>query len=419
MSSPPPPPPPIIPQKRPSIAGSQTSTSSKRRLTTHPLRQTSFPAADATPFTPSDAGSVVSAAAESTAGPVVGKKRGRPRKSAQGQAKAGGDGAGAPAESVAGSKKGAGARSGGRGGAEEQGEGGGAGSVVEGGDDDDEGDEFAGMDPDQIEAMNLEEVFNKRNEDESKLAQALNPTQFDRYSAFKRTKFQPKTLKRIVNQVVSQSVTHTPLVAMNLALKWFTGEIIELAVKVQEEMAEKWEVGLEKRLQREEIEKEEKKRKETEKTKQATATTTNSPTKDSKKPNGADVSSDKENKTKPPPSSSTPTSTTPPTSFSSSTINPTQQPPLRRPRPPPPEFTTVSSHANPHQGGLLPEHLVEAVRRYRTNGEGNGMGFSGLSQAGLGVRGGKVWTVESVGSGSMGMGFGVQGGERAGGRLFR
>lgn len=163
MSSPPPLPPPVIPQKRPSIAGSQTSTASKRRHTTHPLRQTSFPAADATPFTPSDAGSVVSAAAESVVGVGgIGRKRGRPKKNAPGQNRTVGDGTGTITELVGGSRKSLGAR-GGRAG--EQGDG--AGSLVDGGEDDDEGDEYAGLEPDQIEAMNSEEVFKKQAEDQA------------------------------------------------------------------------------------------------------------------------------------------------------------------------------------------------------------------------------------------------------------
>jgi transcription initiation factor TFIID subunit 11 len=46
---------------------------------------------------------------------------------------------------------------------------------------------------------------------------------------------------------------------------------------------------------------------------------------------------------------------------------------------------------NPHRGGLLPDHLREALRRYRANGEGGGVGFEGLSHPLLGSHGSKVW----------------------------
>ena len=55
-------------------------------------------------------------------------------------------------------------------------------------------------------------------------------------------------MKRIVNQIVSQSVTKGPLVAINTYTKFFAGEIVERAREVQEEyakaydriLAEKW-----------------------------------------------------------------------------------------------------------------------------------------------------------------------------------
>lgn len=42
---------------------------------------------------------------------------------------------------------------------------------------------------------------------------------------------------------------------------------------------------------------------------------------------------------------------------------------------------------NPHRGQLLPDHIREAVRRYRRDGEGGGTGMSGLSQPMMGARG--------------------------------
>lgn len=61
--------------------------------------------------------------------------------------------------------------------------------------------------------------------------------------------------------------------------------------------------------------------------------------------------------------------------------------PRREFRPPP----------NPHRGQLLPSHLREALRRYKRDGEGGGVGFSGLSMDNLGVKGSVTWGSGSVG----------------------
>lgn len=53
--------------------------------------------------------------------------------------------------------------------------------------------------------------------------------------------------------------------------------------------------------------------------------------------------------------------------------------------------------ANPHRGQLLPSHLREAVRRIKRDGEGGGVGYSGLSMENLGVRGAFTWNSGSVG----------------------
>lgn len=46
---------------------------------------------------------------------------------------------------------------------------------------------------------------------------------------------------------------------------------------------------------------------------------------------------------------------------------------------------------NPHRGQLLPDHIREAVRRYKRDGEGGGTGMSGLSQPMMGARGAFTW----------------------------
>ena len=52
---------------------------------------------------------------------------------------------------------------------------------------------------------------------------------------------------------------------------------------------------------------------------------------------------------------------------------------------------------NPHRGQLLPSHLREALRRYKRDAEGRGVGFSGLSMGNLGIRGAFTWNSGSVG----------------------
>lgn len=52
---------------------------------------------------------------------------------------------------------------------------------------------------------------------------------------------------------------------------------------------------------------------------------------------------------------------------------------------------------NPHRGQLLPAHLREALRRYKRDGEGGGVGFSGLSMGNLGVQGSVTWNAGGIG----------------------
>jgi len=70
-------------------------------------------------------------------------------------------------------------------------------------------------------------------------------------------------------------------------------------------------------------------------------------------------------------------------------------PPSSSPDPPPTTSNgTTSAHSQPQPhsttvkeaGPLLPDHLREALRRYRRDGEGGGAGLAGLS-LGLGVQG--------------------------------
>lgn len=69
-----------------------------------------------------------------------------------------------------------------------------------------------------------------------------------------------------------------------------------------------------------------------------------------------------------------------------SSASPAPLRPRRDFRPPP----------NPHRGQLLPSHLREALHRYKRDGEGGGVGFSGLSMDNLGVKGSVTWSSGTV-----------------------
>ncbi|KAG5305225.1 transcription factor TFIID complex subunit Taf11 [Histoplasma capsulatum G186AR] len=76
------------------------------------------------------------------------------------------------------------------------------------------------------------------------------------------------------------------------------------------------------------------------------------------------------------------TSTSPGSAFTIKSKKP------RRPFEPPP---------NPHRGQLLPAHLREALRRYKRDGEGGGVGFGALSMGSTGVKGSFSCGVRGVG----------------------
>lgn len=243
----------------------------------------------------------------------------------------------------------------------------------------------------------------------SVLIDAFNSEQSERYDLFKRAKLNKPTLRKIVNQTLSQSVPPNVITTISGYTKIFIGEMIEKARTVQEQWAD-----INDRAAFEEYE-----------TEEDTASIQNSQSTEQQK-----VGTDQEvtdsasvplaSNIKPEPSkeptmkteelqsfdgmASTPSST-PATlqSFSSPAVSPTTTTTTtgaqlaangartsrkKRPFKPPP---------NPHRGPLLPSHLREAFRRYRRDGEGGGVGFTGLSMNGLGVRGAYTWTVRGGG----------------------
>jgi len=220
------------------------------------------------------------------------------------------------------------------------------------------------------------------------LVDAFNPIQSARYDMFKRAKLKKETLRRIVNHALSQSVPASVVTTVNGFTKVFAGEIVEKARTVQAEWAEAHDMEALAAFEAEEA---------------ASETTTteiiNPPT---VKPTPSEAMSAVENGVHRESSEgigSSSTLTAPPhvtqTVLSTMqrdthTLNgPASQTTLKTSAPlhsmkPKREFKPPP---NPHRGQLLPSHLREALRRYKRDGEGGGVGTSGLSLQNLGIRG--------------------------------
>ncbi|KAK5088182.1 hypothetical protein LTS08_004759 [Lithohypha guttulata] len=335
------------PKKRPSIS-SQVSAANKRPKL-HPLRQTSFPAnvdgnayASAVDSARSETGSVANSTfSRMSTSKAQPRGRGRPRKSLQvteEDAQSARDGTGTTGKASQ------------------------AKSVVStaksGLDAEDEADE---EDEEELGEHGHEDGAREgeHEQEEKKLSTflgQLTAAQGERYANLRSSKFKDSALKRIVNQTVSQSVAQTAISAVQFATKAFAIEIIERAREVQDECAKAADVGiaLEKHARRTRLEEKQKALADREK-----------------------AESEKE---------------------------PAAAIPEQERRALQLEILRLSKDAekyipNKHRGGLLPDHLREALRRYKNDGDGNGFGFGGLSHPLLGIRGSNAWR---VGDGAIG-----------------
>lgn len=203
--------------------------------------------------------------------------------------------------------------------------------------------------------------------------------QSERYDLFKRAKLRKETLRRIVNHALSQSVPASVVTTVNGFTKVFAGEVIEMARTVQAQWAEAHDLAARDAFEAEEAA--------AEAAAQAKASAANANSKHSTPtPTGTPTSFGNGVKKEPHDSSRTPTPSIP-TYQNSPHQTPTPLRPRREFRLPP----------NPHRGQLLPSHLREAVRRTKRDGEGGGVGYSGLSLENLGVRGSFTWNSGSAG----------------------
>ncbi|KAE8371240.1 hTAFII28-like protein conserved region-domain-containing protein [Aspergillus bertholletiae] len=361
MSSPPPP----NSLKRPSISSSvsQPLGTNPKRPRMHPLRQTSFPATldvdSRTYGAASDAGSVTgsftgSLGGTSADGVFRNKKRGRKSKAekereredaARGEMRSSVDAEGSVR---------AGATGGG------------------GGDDGDDDEDFE----DEGELLGREEGATDTEAEKKNLAllvDAFNPLQSERYDLFKRAKLRKETLRRIVNHALSQSVPASVVTTINGFTKVFAGEIIEKARTVQAEWADAHDQAAIAAFKAEEA--------------ATMARAANASAPGTPAPGTPGLPQVKQESSNP---SSFPLTRTPGTPVASSqqSANGAAQPVREKIFKMPP---------NPHRGQLLPSHLREALRRWKRDGEGGGVGFSGLSMGNLGVRGSVTWGAGSVG----------------------
>ncbi|ESZ98200.1 hypothetical protein SBOR_1428 [Sclerotinia borealis F-4128] len=183
----------------------------------HPLRQTSFPPESAV-FTPGYERSPSVDNMSLVSGSVAGgqSKRKRAKKSKGGKGDSEGSNAGAAKSDGPASKKR---------------------RTSTGNIEDDEEDD---NNVDQTMTSMTSSIEEKQRDIQRRalLANHLDPEQFERYAAMRAAKFPDATIRRIVNQTLSQSVPGTVILAVKSVAKQFAGELIEGARKVQTQWIE-------------------------------------------------------------------------------------------------------------------------------------------------------------------------------------
>ncbi|GAM36203.1 transcription factor TFIID complex subunit [Talaromyces pinophilus] len=405
MSSPPPTNPnPLLPRKRPSI--SSTASGQAKRPRMHPLRQTSFPTGMGFEFdssrsrAPSDAGSVTGSFTGSLGGASSvldgPKKRGRKKKADKEREDAsirgGADGRSTRVGSVdidGGSVRG------------------GAGGAATAGGNEDAGEEEEEQDMEGDMLGGTEGFLDLATEKKNLavLTGSFTPLQADRYEKWNRTRLRKETLRRIVNHALSQSVPQSVVTVVNGFTKVFIGEIIEKARTVQDEWAKAFDLAALVTWEREQAEleaaaaakaqaeeeakaradavakaKEEgeaKARAEAQANgESATASSTPAETEEGDKTiNGL------KHESQSPPGPNNITASLSAAGFPTNHLTPHASTPMTtqpvngiKVETTPAANRTFVPPVNPHRGQLLPDHIREALRRYKRDGEGGGTG---------------------------------------------
>ncbi|KAH8702177.1 hTAFII28-like protein conserved region-domain-containing protein [Talaromyces proteolyticus] len=392
MSSPPPTTPnPLNPRKRPSISSVASGAAKRPRM--HPLRQTSFPTGmePGASRAASDAGSVTGSFTGSLGGSIADgpRKRGRKKKN-----DAGADGRSTRFGSI--DPDAASVR---------DGAGGGAGGAVDEAGEEEEEQDVEGELLDGTEGF-LDYATEKKNL--AVLTNSFTPLQADRYEKWNRTRLRKETLRRIVNHALSQSVPQSVVTVINGFSKVFIGEIVEKALAVQDEWADAYDIAAMDAWIQEQADIDAAAAKKARAEADAAEKSRTEAGKSESRPSSESKEGEAQNNgvKQEPGSSSSPNDIpamlspaglpadhkSPYTSTTSTgqQLNgeSTSTLPVKREFVPP---------VNPHRGQLLPDHLREALRRYKRNGEGGGTGMAGLSQPALGVKGSFTWQLGAGG----------------------
>jgi len=340
---------PPNPRRKPSTASTASSS--------HPLRQTSFPPPEgqsalyspegSADFSDSEINGAIAGSDLGTSDMGVGKKRKRGEKKMRGR----------PPKNP---QAAAAAR---------------AGSTVNGGDKGAEGGAEGEEDEDEEDAVDARDDIAARLMEESlhqnELLLQMDEEQLERHAVYKRSKLRVSDMRRLINQTVSQSVPANVVTVVGAYTKMFAGILIEGAREVQSEwmaVEEKRADGeinpAAKRLRmmpgEEDVEVNGKT--------QDTATEASSST---AKANGHSGSDD----------------TQPNTDDGSATLPPNDEPGVRSISP----SRNIRRHLSDHdRGPLTPDHLREALRRYKKSQYGGAVGFTGLSLEGKDVAAARV-----------------------------
>ena len=353
------------PKKRPSIGLHALTTQpelKRQKVLPHPLRQSSYPDPAAPGFyisrTPNSARSETGSVANSLiSGSVVSatkskRPRGRPRKSAQTneedvEAIQNTESASLRATATDGRSQ-VSARSGAHNDEAEEG-------------DDDDDDLVDALPLNEQEKVRRREEDNRDHARTRRLYEALTTEQQDRFDIFTRSKFSKNALRKIVNQTVSQSVTANPLLAIGLYSKHFAGEIIVKACDVQKKWVKARDIAEQEEKQARDSVRQAMETRIAELRKQNISH--NLPKEDGSPPIDYRANAMEINNL-------------------STELHRLREEDMRKP-----------PIANEHRGALLPQHVREALRRYKADGEGGGVGFAGMSNHFIGVPGSATWRV--------------------------